>query len=49
MRSGLFMSNQGYEYGLVLLAASAALAIAGAGKGSIDQVLAQAHRNRPGS
>lgn len=39
--NGLFMSNNGYEYALALLAASVALAISGAGNGSIDQVLAR--------
>ena len=37
--NGLFMSNNGYEFGLALLAASVALAISGAGRGSLDAVL----------
>lgn len=36
---GLFMSNNGYEFGLSLLAASVALAFSGAGAGSVDRVL----------
>ena len=39
--NGLFLSNNGYEFGLALLAASVALAISGAGKGSFDRVLAR--------
>ncbi|WP_428776598.1 DoxX family protein [Vibrio sp.] len=39
--SGLFMSNNGYEFGLALLAASVALVISGAGRGSVDAVLAR--------
>ena len=37
--NGLFMSNNGYEFGLALLAASVSLAISGAGKIAIDNVL----------
>jgi putative oxidoreductase len=37
---GLFMSNNGYEFALALFAATAALAIQGAGSFSIDNVLA---------
>jgi putative oxidoreductase len=37
--NGLFMSNNGYEFGLALLAASVSLAISGAGKVSADDVL----------
>lgn len=37
--NGLFMSNNGYEYALVLLAASAALAISGAGRASLDRII----------
>jgi putative oxidoreductase len=33
---GLFMSNNGYEFALALLAASVSLAISGAGKASVD-------------
>ncbi|WP_428624421.1 DoxX family protein [Sedimenticola sp.] len=39
--NGLFMSNNGYEFGLALLAASIALAINGAGRGSLDAVLSK--------
>ena len=39
--NGLFMSNDGYEFGLALLAASVALAIRGAGRGSLDAVLSR--------
>ena len=37
---GLFMSNNGYEFALALFAATAALAIQGAGSFAIDNVLA---------
>tara|TARA_Y100001960_G_scaffold333922_1_gene442297 strand:+ start:2481 stop:2921 length:441 start_codon:yes stop_codon:yes gene_type:complete len=36
---GLFMSNNGYEFGLALLAASVSLLISGAGKLSLDKIL----------
>ncbi len=39
--NGLFMSNDGYEFGLALLAASVALAISGAGRGSLDAMLSK--------
>ena len=39
--NGLFMSNDGYEFGLALLAASVALAISGAGRGSLDALLSK--------
>lgn len=38
--NGFFMSNNGYEYGLALLAISVALAISGAGGLSVDRALA---------
>jgi len=38
--NGLFLSNNGYEYALALFAATLALAIQGAGKYSIDNVVA---------
>jgi putative oxidoreductase len=38
---GLFLSNNGYEFGLALLAASVALALGGAGRASLDQVFAR--------
>ena len=37
---GLFMSNGGYEYALALLAVTAALFISGAGRFSLDSLLA---------
>lgn len=37
--NGLFMSNNGYEFGLALLAISVALTISGAGRLSIDRAL----------
>lgn len=36
---GLFMSNNGYEYGLALLAASVSLLFSGAGRASLDAAL----------
>lgn len=39
--NGLFMSNNGYEFGLALLAASASLAFSGAGKAAIDDIIAK--------
>ncbi|QGS60601.1 DoxX family protein [Shewanella algae] len=39
--NGLFMSNNGYEFGLALLAATISLAISGAGKLSIDSMIAR--------
>ena len=38
--NGLFMSNNGYEYALALLAVSVSLAYSGAGCGSVDNKLA---------
>jgi putative oxidoreductase len=38
--NGLFMSNGGYEFALALLAVSISLLISGAGKLSLDQLLA---------
>lgn len=40
--NGLFMSNNGYEFGLALLAASVSLAISGGGRLSADQPLNKA-------
>lgn len=37
--NGLFVSNNGYEFALILLAASVSLAISGAGKLSVDSVI----------
>lgn len=39
--NGLFLSNNGYEFGLALLAISLALTFSGAGRASVDQVIAQ--------
>lgn len=39
--NGLFMSNNGYEFGLALLAASVSLMLSGAGKLSLDNLLTQ--------
>jgi putative oxidoreductase len=39
--NGLFMTNNGYEFALALLAASVALGISGGGKGSLDRELAR--------
>ena len=38
--NGLFMSNNGYEFALALLAISASLMFSGAGRVSIDNILA---------
>lgn len=37
---GLFMSNNGYEFALALLAASVSLLISGAGRASVDAAIA---------
>ena len=39
--NGLFMANNGYEFGLALLAASVSLLFSGAGKASVDSMLAK--------
>lgn len=39
-QNGFFMSNGGYEFALALLAASASLVFSGAGKASIDELIA---------
>ncbi len=39
--NGLFMSNNGYEFGLALLAASVSLAFTGAGRASVDAMLSR--------
>jgi putative oxidoreductase len=39
--NGLFMANNGYAFGLALLAMSASLAISGAGKFSLDNTIAK--------
>ncbi len=37
--NGLFLSNDGYEYGLALLAVTVALMLSGAGRASVDAML----------
>ncbi|GGA71636.1 oxidoreductase [Neiella marina] len=39
--NGLFMANNGYEFGLALLAASASLLLSGSGRFAIDQTIAK--------
>lgn len=39
--NGLFMANNGYEFGLALLAASVSLMFSGAGKLSLDKLINQ--------
>lgn len=39
--NGLFMANNGYEFGLALLAATVSLLISGAGNLSIDRLLSR--------
>ncbi|MDV2858931.1 MULTISPECIES: DoxX family protein [Oceanimonas] len=46
--NGLFMSNNGYEYALTLLAATLALAIQGAGRLSLDDIILK-HFERAGN
>lgn len=41
--NGLFMSNNGYEFGLALLAASVSLLFSGAGKASVDAALSRSY------
>jgi len=40
---GLFVSNNGYEFGLALLVVSISLAISGAGRASLDRALQRAY------
>ncbi|MBV1839603.1 DoxX family protein [Photobacterium ganghwense] len=40
LENGLFMANNGYEFGLTLLAMAVSLAISGAGKLGLDNLLA---------
>ncbi|MFH7566401.1 DoxX family protein [Oceanimonas smirnovii] len=46
--NGLFMSNNGYEYALTLLAATLALVIQGAGRLSLDDIILK-HFERAGN
>jgi len=39
--NGLFLTNNGYEFALALLAASVSLLMSGAGKLSVDEILAK--------
>ncbi|MCG9595699.1 DoxX family protein [Vibrio sp. Isolate25] len=39
--NGLFMANNGYEFGLALMAASISLALSGSGKAGLDQYIAK--------
>ncbi|WP_421911913.1 DoxX family protein [Marinobacter sp.] len=39
IQNGLFMSNNGYEFGLALLAASVSLLFSGAGRASVDRLV----------
>lgn len=41
---GLFVSNNGYEYALALLAATVSLVFSGAGRLSVDRLIAVTHR-----
>ena len=41
LQNGLFMSNNGYEFGLALLAGSVSLALSGAGQYALDNGLYQ--------
>jgi len=45
--NGLFMSNNGYEFGLALLAISAALSISGGGAFSLDRKLFPGRASQP--
>ncbi|SDW83478.1 DoxX family protein [Marinobacter mobilis] len=40
--NGLFMSNNGYEFGLALLAIAVSLAVTGGGRASVDRALSKA-------
>ncbi|EKT4468352.1 DoxX family protein [Pseudomonas putida] len=42
INNGLFMSNNGYEFGLALLAGTVAVLIEGAGRLSLDRLIARA-------
>lgn len=41
LANGLFMANNGYEFGLALLAASVSLLLSGSGKISVDSLLSK--------
>jgi putative oxidoreductase len=38
--NGLFLANNGYEFGLALLAATVSLTVSGAGKFAVDNLFA---------
>jgi putative oxidoreductase len=38
---GLFVANNGFEFGLALLAIAVSLVVTGAGRASVDQALAR--------
>lgn len=44
--NGLFMNNNGYEFGLALLAVAVSLLLSGAGRASIDAALSQGASSR---
>jgi len=41
LANGLFMANNGYEFGLALLAAAVSLLLSGSGKVSVDRLLSK--------
>jgi len=41
LENGLFLSNNGYEFGLALLAAAVSIVFAGGGSLSVDNVIAR--------
>ena len=41
INNGLFMSNNGYEFGLALLAGTVSLLISGGGRASVDRIIAK--------
>jgi putative oxidoreductase len=43
--NGLFMANNGYAFGLALFAMCVSVAISGAGRISIDNLIAEASNN----
>jgi len=45
--NGLFMSNNGYEYGLILLTISVSLVVSGGGALSLDRAVHKALAQRP--
>jgi putative oxidoreductase len=43
VKNGLFMANNGYEFGLALLVVTLSLAISGAGRASVDRLLQRSY------